>query len=526
MLNTTYCNYLQLTGICFVAFILASGFLCAQPRISQAHSSLRQGADGLETIENGQIKVGINTNYGGAITYLAFLDSHGDSVGTTNMVNNPDLGRQIQIALYSGPISYPGYPGLGWNPIQAGDAYLNPSQVIAVEKQQNLLYAKTIPKQFGINNEPGEATIEHWIRLEGNVVKVHAKVVMARSDKTQYEARQQEFPCVYLNGDYHNMWYYKGGSPYTNGSLELARIQPPSTMMFGDVFPTESWMATTNEKGYGVGLFVQDNYEWKRGYFGSDLSGGEFSTVASYIAATNRVILDYNLVYEWDYELVLGNLNKIRSYMYSKPRSSAGPNYRFDTSRKGWYYQKATDTGWPILGKLHVSLNESSNNNRITSPYVFWKGSSNPKIYLRAAFQTQHDKFRLKWRRSEDQTLYDMDDRYVDFPIINDGKFHTYEIDLSHNDNWLNHNIGQIQFGTVPEGPTINGWAKVEWISSSENGPVEQTVTAPVAALPSISTPIVNLPVAVQAPVAAPCEPGCAPVIVKKLYYVRSNRKR
>ncbi len=560
MAHNTVCYFSRLRCVCLVVGILVSGFLSAQPHISSPRapsslSALRQGIDGLKTIENGKIKVGINTNYGGAITYLAFLDSHGDSVSTANMVNNPDLGRQIQIALYSGPINYPGYPGLGWDPIQAGDAFGNSSQVLAVESQPNLLYAKTIPKQFGINNEPGEATIEHWIRLDGNVVKVHAKVVMFRSDKTQYEARQQEFPCVYLNGDYHNMWYYKGNSPYTNDPLDVDRIlpnQPPSTL-FGDVFPSEPWMASTNDKDYGVGLYVPDNYEWKRGYFGSDLSGDENSIVASYIASTNRVLLDHNLVYEWDYELILGKINNIRSYVASKPHAPAGPNYRFDTSRKGWYYQKASDTGWPIQGKLHVKMDQSDaslNNNRISSPYVHWKGRNNPKMYLRAAFQTQNDKFRLKWRRTEDQAIIPSGDRYMDFPIINDGQFHTYEIDLSHNDNWLNYNIGQIQFGTVPDGPTIDGWVEIEWIASTANGPTDQAVNPPVVEPPVVNPPVVNPPVveppvveppvvnppvvnppAVEPPVVAnpdliPCEPGCAPIVVKKLNYIRSNRKR
>ena len=211
--------------------------------------------------------------------------------------------------------------------IQAGDAFGYPSRVIAFERGDNSLYVKTIPNQWGVPNEPGEATIEHWVRLEGNVVKVHAKVVMFRSDKTQYDARQQEFPCAYLTGDYHNMWYYSQGAPYTNGDLTLSRIQPPATALFGDVFPTEPWMASTNDNGYGVGLYVENNLSWKRGYFGADLSGDEFSTVASYIAATNNVVLDHNLVYEWDYELIMGNLNTIRSYIYNKPRLASGPNY-------------------------------------------------------------------------------------------------------------------------------------------------------------------------------------------------------
>ncbi|GAB3780039.1 hypothetical protein GCM10028818_31530 [Spirosoma horti] len=520
MTRLKFCNFILLKYTFLVAGTFLSGLLHAQPHTainskSTVYSPSRKGADGLQTIENGQIRVGVNPNYGGAITYLAFLDNHGGLVSTTNMVNNPDLGRQVQIALYSGPANYSeksttGWSNLGWNPIQAGDSHGNPSQVVTLEKQPDQLYVKTIPKQFGLNNEPGEATIEHWIRLEGNVVKVHAKVVMNRSDKTQYEARQQEFPCAYLNGDYHNMWFYKDNSPYTNGSLHLERIQPPSTTIFGDVFPTEPWMASVNDNGYGVGLYVKDNYEWKRGYFGSDLGGDEYSQVASYIAATNRVILDYNTVYEWDYELIVGHLNEIRSYVYNKPRLAAGPNYRFDNSRKEWYYRHAQDTGLPINGKLHVNLNDAENNIGISSPYGFWSGRANPKLYLRAAFKTQNDKIRFRWRRSEDQTIFGTGDRFMDFPIINDGAFHTYEINLSSNDNWLEHSIGQIEFATIPEGPKIDGWAEFEWLATSQNGPTDQ---------PTIDPPIIDKPVVIQ----APCEPGCAPITMKRLTYVRAK---
>ena len=557
MFHSHISNFLCLKGVLLAVIVLIAGRLIAQPRAASlrvpfSRSSYTQGGVGVQTIENDQIRVGINPNFGGAITYLAFKNTHGDSVSTDNMVNNPDLGRQIQIALYSGPADYHGYPGLGWDPIQAGDDFGHPSQVLALERQTNSLYAKTIPKQFGVNNEPGEATIEHWIRLEGNIVKVHAKVVMLRSDHTQYEARQQEFPCVYLNGDYHNMWFYRDGTPYTNRPLHVERIVPPSTMLFGDVFPTEPWMASTNDKGYGVGLYVPNNYEWKRGYFGSDLSGNETSTVGSYIAATNRVLLDYNLVYEWDYELIAGSLNKIRSYVYSKPRSSAGPNYRFDTSRKGWYYQKAQDTGWPIQNKLHVSLDDADSYKRITSPYVFWKGRDNPKIYLRAAFNIKNKdprftKFRLNWRRSEDQTIYRTGDRFTDFPIQNDGNFHTYEIDLSHNEDWLNHNIGQIQFTTItdnPEVPNASGWVEMEWVATSADGPNEQqvsppvivdppvdnppvVVTPPVDPPPVVVTPPVETPPVVVAPAdPVPCEPGCVMIGVQKVRYVRSSRRR
>ncbi|QDK78460.1 hypothetical protein EXU85_07505 [Spirosoma sp. KCTC 42546] len=522
MTHIFFSKYPHWSRVFFVALLWAPTLLTAQIRNSTPlplpKPSLRVGADGLMTIENSQIKVGINTNAGGAITYLTFQNDQGGKVNTRNMVSNPliggrtDLGRQIQIGLYGGPYEYsqngnPAWVGLGWNPIQAGDVYFNSAQVLLAEKQDNLLHTKTIPKQFAFYNEPGEATIEHWIRLDGNVVKVHVKVVLSRSDKTQYEARQQEFPCMYLTGDYHNMWLYKGSSPYTNGSLALERIQPPQTTIFGDVFPTEPWMASTNDNGYGVGLYAKGNYEWKRGYFGADLGGDETSTVASYIAAANKVVFDHNLVHEWDYELILGHLSEIRSYVYNKQHSPPGPNYLFDTSRKGWLYYHATDTGWPISGKLHVHLDDATNA-RILSPFVFWKGRSNPKIYLRAAFNTQSDKFRIKWRRSDDITIYGTGDRIMEFPVINDGQFHTYTIDLSSNDYWLEADIGQIAFEPVTDKPQPNAWVEFAWVATSPDGPT-----------PEIVDPFVP-------PVDNPCVPGCALVSVKKIQYIKSNRKR
>src|SRR5579871_847841 len=49
-------------------------------------------------LDNGQIRIGVDLNLGGAITWIS------KSTDTTNLVNNFDLGRQIQMSFYSGPI--------------------------------------------------------------------------------------------------------------------------------------------------------------------------------------------------------------------------------------------------------------------------------------------------------------------------------------------------------------------------------------------------------------------------------------
>jgi len=498
--------------------------------------------DGLRTIKNDRIEVGIDLNYGGAITYLAFLNNRGGMVQTKNMINNDDLGRQAQIALYSGPRDYSkngaeAWVGLGWNPIQTGDVWENPSKIVAFEKRDNLLYVKCIPNQFAINNEPGEATIEHWLRLDGNVVKVHARVEMFRKDKTQYEARQQEMPCLYMNGNFRNMYYYRGSQPFTNGGTDKFFADPPRQLVeFSDIYPTEPWMASLNDNGYGVGLYVPGNYDWKKGFFGGKISDGEFDPETSYIGTANFVLLDHNIVHEWDYQFVVGNLAEIRSHINAQPRLAPGPNFRFDNSRKGWYYHSAQDTGWPIAGKLDIKINNYTQDH-IKSPFVSWPGRQVPKIVIRAAFKNNNTAdpnatMRMMWRRASDPAILSVPNRYVNFPVKNDGQFHNYTIDLSQNGNWTNQLIGQIQLQANPDGPAVNGSLQLEWIAMSENGPdssPEPVVDLPVAVVPPapVVPPVVVVPPAVvQTPVEEPCKlPGCISIGVKQIRFVRTGNK-
>jgi len=57
-------------------------------------------AENISYLDNGVIRVGVNLNLGGSITYLS------KSGGSTNLVNNADWGRQIQMSHYSGPVPF------------------------------------------------------------------------------------------------------------------------------------------------------------------------------------------------------------------------------------------------------------------------------------------------------------------------------------------------------------------------------------------------------------------------------------
>lgn len=55
---------------------------------------------GMSYLENDQIRIGLNLDIGDAITYLSKTGSN------ENIINSYDLGRQIQMSFYSGPVPY------------------------------------------------------------------------------------------------------------------------------------------------------------------------------------------------------------------------------------------------------------------------------------------------------------------------------------------------------------------------------------------------------------------------------------
>jgi|GEM_PF-522138 len=457
----------------FVMSSIASSIDQHAPQVIPQDGALRANTiNGLDMLDNGQIKVGVNSRYGGAITYLSTKTG-------TNMVNNYDLGRQAQIGIYAGPVPFkppgveifPAWSGIGWNPIQAGDFYNNVSRILAYEKRENLIYVKTLPKFWPLRNYDGEAIIEHWIRLSGNVVKVHARVTLARADKKQYVARDQEFPCLYLNSIYKRSWKYSGTAPFTNADKQL-KVGPFEMV---NVRASEPWVALTRDDDFGVGLYTPKNQFFREAFFGDEFSNNEFGSSASYITASPFAVLDHNSVTDFDYELIVGHINDIRSHVYAQPRPDAGPNYRFNNSRHSWYYVETTDTGLPITNNLNITL-DGNGSKQLKSPAVFWRGQDNPKLYIRAAFDLKGgNTYRLHWQTQEDYEFLGLKERTKDFTVINDGQFHTYEIDLT-GTPWTASSIRQVMFSPPWDGPALTGTFKLEWFATKPNGP-----TAPPA---------------------------------------------
>ncbi|MHC4323203.1 MAG: hypothetical protein ACYSUX_02905 [Planctomycetota bacterium] len=417
-------------------------------------------------LDNGTIRLGINLNLGGSITYLA------DSTDRINTINNHDWGRQIQMSFYSGPQPFtPGgkqpsktWAGLGWNPIQSGDYAGNRSSIVEHRNDGKSIYVKCVPMQWPLDNEPGECTFESWIKLEGNVVKVRSRINNNRTDTTQYPGRGQELPAVYTNGPWYRLFSYTGDKPFTNGKLSRftktwTNLKDVEGSPWEYWTATENWAALVNENDWGLGVFKPDTYSFIGGFFGTPGKGTSKDGPTGYISPIRDEILDHNIEYEYEYELIVGKLDEIRRYVYKHSQYKSLPDYRFEKDRQHWVYRNTIDTGWPIRGELNISLDK--NDPQLIGPGGFWQASDVPKIYIRSACRTQDTGARLFWRTHSEPGF--VEQRSVSFETRPDGRYHTYEIDLSLSPHYKGEITG-LRLDPVSTG-NKGDYIKIEYIS-------------------------------------------------------------
>ncbi|MFD1143762.1 hypothetical protein ACFQ4C_21720 [Larkinella insperata] len=388
-------------------------------------------------IQNEHLKLGIDLNLGGAVTYLA------DVRRQENLINNFDWGRQVQMSFYSGPVPYEtadkkphkNWTFIGWNPIQSGDVAGNRSRVIAHKKTKTGLYVKCIPMHWPLDGVPGECTFESWIHLKGNAVQVRSRIVNHRRDTTQYAARGQELPAVYTNAPYHRLVTYRGDQPFTNDTLSTIRNHnSPSApeIRWADWQATENWAASVNDDNYGLAIWNEAVQGFSGGFFGDQsFRGGSKDISTGYISPVNVEVLDHNITYEYTYSLILGTVDQIRAHVY-KNRSAGGlPCYTFRKDRQHWVYENTTDAGWPIRNGL---LPKPAKEAAMRSPYTFWQAEKAPRLVVEAIHPPGGaSKITVYWRPLNGG--FDAHNSR-EFTVIPDGKPHTYTIPLHQSDSY------------------------------------------------------------------------------------------
>lgn len=367
-------------------------------------------------LDNGTIRLGADLSIGGAVTWLSRSGSE------ENVINSFDWGRQVQMSYYSGPVPFavgeklPSkyWSGLGWNPIQAGDAYGHGSRVLEHRNDGRTLYVKCIPMQWPLENVPGDCTFESWLELDGAAVHARCRLNNTRTDHTQYGARGQELPAVYTNAPFHRIVTSTG---------EIAPKGPPQWTHW---LAPEGWSALVNDAGWGLGVWNPDCVRFVGGFNGKPGAGGARDNACGYLAPQRLEVLDHNIVHEYRYDLVLGTVEEIRAHVLAR-RSRELTGWRFASDRQGWHYAQALDGGWPIAGELAVRF--TGDDPQLLSPPFFCRAEDAPVLVIDAAFHSAGKTMQVFWTTQDDERT--SPERVLSFPVNGDGEFHEVRVRIA-----------------------------------------------------------------------------------------------
>ena len=436
-------RYARTLADVFFLFLLFCGF-GASSQTSHDHTPR------MSFIDNGLVRLGVDLNLGGAITYLSRSGANSE----LNIINSHDWGRQAQLSYYSGPVPFQPkgvrmakeWSGLGWNLVQSGDCFGHASKVLQHTNEGHSLYLKCVPMQWPLENVPGECECEIWLILEGPVVKARCRLTHHRADQTQYPARNQELPVVYVNAPFYHLMTYSGGKPFTGDALSAIRKRPEDPGFWSHFTATENWAAAINDEGWGLGVWNPDTFEFNGGFFGAPGVGGPLDNPTGYIGPLRTEIIDHNIIYDYRYQLIVGTIKEIRNHVYKHTLRSKEVSFTFENDRQGWHYFDATDAGWPIKNELDIF--PEGREPQIISPVFFVRAEDAPRLKFVAAFETGSTNAQIYWRRldgtfSEDQSL--------PIEVWPDGKFHRFDIDLSTSSNYSG-SIVQLRIKPLPIG--------------------------------------------------------------------------
>jgi len=408
-------------------------------------------------LSNEWVRVGVDLNLGGAITYLS-------RDGGENVINNFDLGRQVQLSFFSGPVPYCAgekrpakhWEHIGWNPIQAGDDFKHGSRVLDSRCDGRTLYVKCRPLQWPLDNVESECTFESWLELTGIVVRARARLNNARADTTPYPARLQELPALYANAPFCRVVSYTGARPFAGDALsEIGK--PAGTHPWSFWLGTENWSALLNARSFGVGLITPGRVHFTGGFAGHPGPNDTRANSCGYLAGQGEETLDPNITYSFGYELVVGTLDEIRSRAVAVAKAAL-PAWTFAADRQGWHGVNVRDAGWPIRGQLDIKLEQPDP--QLVGPLTFWRAEDAPTVVIEAAHRTAHTTATVYWQRHGQPAPGGGDS--LAFAIEPDGEFHRYVVNLSQSMNYTG-GIVRLRFDPSPSG-AIGDWVRIKSI--------------------------------------------------------------
>jgi hypothetical protein len=370
-------------------------------------------------LDNGTVKIGADLALGGAITFLSHCDR------PQNLINSHDLGRQIQMSHYSGPVPFqpegkpmkPEWKGIGWNPIQTGDAFHNPSKIIDSKNDGRELYVKCVPMHWPLDNVPGECVYESWTMLDGPTVTMRFRATNARPDHTRYPARNQELPAIYVISSLHRYMIYTGDRPFTGGALSHVENDWKKPWPWTQQVASESWAALVGDDDWGIGVACDDVSLFHGGLHGQPNSFNVRDSSTAYIAPVRIETFDHDIVYNYSTVVTLGSLSEIRERL-TKRADHELPQWIFATDRRHWCVQGGVDDGLPKNGEWRIPC--ETGQSHLIGPVRCWRAEDGPAIIITGSWNGPEGPAKLRWRTLNDEKFNEQCS--IPFEFSQDGK--------------------------------------------------------------------------------------------------------
>ncbi len=386
--------------------------------------------DRMSFIDNGEIKVGVNQDLGGAITWIS-------TPGHDNLINNNDWGRQIQLSFYSGPRpfepdgkkTHKNWKNWAWNPIQSGDVFGHRAKKVELTNSGTSIHLASIPMQWALDDVPGDCRFEADLKLEGPMLRVHYRLTNQRADKTWYGGHNQELPAVYTVSALDHLMSYTGDKPFTGDSL--TRIFKPEGQKFpwAHFIATEGWVAAVGDDDWGLGVCNPTVYNYLGGTSSPVKSWSSDASPTMYISPVSTDVLDPNIVFEFEVMIRAGKLAEMREYFSGIMSQRTPPVWKFAKDRQHWVPRGCTDAGWPIQDGLKLTLVKDKKA-VIDGPVQPFPAASAPKVRITGMWSGIAGTGRISWKKQGGDQTNKANSATFLLPVIAD-KETTIEVDLA-----------------------------------------------------------------------------------------------
>lgn len=275
-------------------------------------------------VKNSKLCLKQDLTRGGAINYISLADRD------RNIVNIHDEGRYIQQSYYAGNAVDRRSDGQSdfwtpwcWNPIQVGDYATNRARILEHWSKGRTSYVKCVPMLWDMDNSPAEATMEQWVELKGNVIKVRNRLTCHRTDNVYGEGvpMPQEIPAVYLISSLKHLFSYFGDKPFAGEPITATKVVQ---IIVGDPeHPwghyediSEKWMAFVDDSLWGCAVYTPSATVFTAGRYDAVFDGESKDDGTVYIAPNRIEKLMKDSVMDSEYYLVVGTLEQMRKEIY------------------------------------------------------------------------------------------------------------------------------------------------------------------------------------------------------------------